>query len=662
MKRKFCQRADLKFNRSASCPNSQRPRINQTLRIEDNPRFFQIRTPTKFSIWILAGTLLLSAAQCCVALEPFPLAQTVAQVRASLAGTKIDATHLRREDYLRITAGIVKYFQHFQTSDGRIIDPFLHKEVQYSTPCYAWAAAALVAAGSETNLLESASLALDAALQELSSNHAADNHGDFFTFPSMLAYENLRERVAPERRKKWENDLRAIEPTQIYRDLPKKSRDEVHNWNVVALSGEFLRHQDGFTDLSFVENYLQKQLHWFTSSGQYRDPNTPMAYDHFPRHFLAAIIERGYNGAHREILTNLLDRAAWTSLLMQSPRGELPTGGRSAQHQWNEAEQCVTYEIWSRRKQREGDAVAAQAFKRAAHLALQSIERWVRPSGELWIVKNRFDPGLRHGFQGYSSHSQYNLLAASMLSTAWFFADEEISEGAAPADTGGFAIELPEFHKIFANAGGLYLEIDTGADAEYNSTGLIRVHKTGIESLIGPSDVSPISDEALATGIAWREDGKWRSLASFGRGAIKGVQFSLLEAKPNHVRFKVRYELQRTNVIAVWENYDLTPSQIRVTAEIEGSAAEIKIQFPAFAFDGKDASQISVEDSRAVVRLNNCQQIFSVESPANVKLQRSGNWISSRNGFLEAIEGEVHGQRVVYTLTPRSGTLIGRRK
>ncbi|MDB6058063.1 MAG: hypothetical protein JWO95_1907 [Verrucomicrobiales bacterium] len=245
----------------------------------------------------------------------------------------------------------------------------------------------------------------------------------------------------------------------MYNDVIHGKHGTVHNWNVVALSGEFLRHQDGFTDMTFVENYLQAQLPNFTATGQYRDPNVPMAYDHFPRHFLAAILERGYQGEHAQVLSELLDRAAWTSLLIQSPCGELPTAGRSAQHQWNEAEQCVTYEIWANRKQREGDNVAAHAFKRAAHLSLQSIKRWVRPSGELWIVKNRFDPAVRHGFQSYSSHSQYNLLAASMMATAWNFADDSIVEGACPADVGGFAIELPEFHKVFANAGGTYLEI-----------------------------------------------------------------------------------------------------------------------------------------------------------------------------------------------------------
>lgn len=30
---------------------------------------------------------------------------------------------------------------------------------------------------------------------------------------------------------------------------------------------------------------------------------------------------------------------------MQSPKGEWPTGGRSSQHQWNDAVQCALYEM-----------------------------------------------------------------------------------------------------------------------------------------------------------------------------------------------------------------------------------------------------------------------------------------------------------------------------
>ena len=52
------------------------------------------------------------------------------------------------------------------------------------------------------------------------------------------------------------------------------------------------------------------------------------------------------------------------------------------------------------------------------------------------------------------------------------------------------------------------------------------------------------------------------------------------------------------------------------------------------------------------MRLNHSQEVFSVVSPSDVKLTRSGSWISFRNGYLEIIEGVVSGNRVVYTLTP----------
>jgi hypothetical protein len=585
-------------------------------------------------------------------LSPFPLKDVVATAKSRLATAQFTPTGLKREDYLNVISGIANYFQHFQAPDGRIIDPFLHSEVQYSTPCYAWACAALVASGKQTNLLDSGALALDCALTELVEDKAANNHGDFFLFPVMLAYENLRERVPEARRKTWEQKLAAIEPDKCYRDVLVGNHKEVHNWNVVALSGEYLRHQDGFTDLDFVERYLKCQLPWFTATGQYRDPNVPMAYDHFPRHFLAAILHRGYGGEYHALLGELIERAAWTSLLMQSPNGELPTGGRSAQHQWNEAEQCVTYETRAAEKQEAGDAAAASAFKRAAHLALKSIQRWQRPSGELWIVKNRFDPAVRHGFEGYSSHSQYNLLAASMLATAWLFADDTIAESASPADVGGFVFQLPDFHKIFANCGGLYLELDSAADPHYNSTGLIRVHKTGCEPLIGPTDSGAAGEHPWAVGVAWPEGKRWQSLAGLGAKDLIAVTLTTFEATPQRVRFKVRYELQRKGVSAVVENYDLTPQQVTVAVDVEGKIPELRVRFPAFATDGQTPTHIVTESSTVRVELNGSRETFSVQSPAKVDLHPTGSLVPSRNGYFQGIEGAVKGNRVTYTLKP----------
>lgn len=583
------------------------------------------------------------------ALEPFPLATTVEAVRPRLAATTVPPTGLAREDYLEVISGIVNHFRHFQTNDGRILDPFVHREVQYSTPCFAWAATALVVSGRQPDLLEPAGRALESALRQLAEGTAADGHGDFFTFPAMLAYEHLRDRVDEAPRQRWEQLLRALDPARAYRDVP--GRREVHNWNVVALAGEFLRHQAGFTDLAFVETSLARQMRYFTPAGLYRDPNVPLAYDHFPRHFLAAILRRGYAGEHAAVLEQLLERAAWTSLLIQSPRGELPTGGRSAQHQWNEAQQCVTYEIWATRRHREGDATAARACKRAAHLALESTRRWTRPSGELWIVKNRFDPALRHGFEGYSFHSQYNLLAASMLATAWLLADDTIPEGAAPADVGGFVVELPEFHKVIANAGGLYLELDTAADPKFNSTGLIRVHRRGVDSLVGPTDSSPIANGPLAVGVAWPEGERWQPLAGLGQGQVCASRLTVHDAGPDAVRFSVRYEPGQPNVHGVTELYELTPDQVRVTTTVDGEVDRLRLRYPALAFDGERAARITTDGAAATVRLGRSQSRFVVESPAHVTLRRSGEWIPSRNGFLEAIEGDAPGRRVVFTLS-----------
>ncbi len=595
--------------------------------------------------WLLALTML-------PPLPTFPFDSSVETLRSTLSEKKVAATGLHREDYLDAIAGIVGFFRFFQTPDGRILDPFMRREVQYSTPCYAWAATALIISGRQPDLLSSASAALECSLEQLATAQAADRHGDFFTFPAMLAYEHLRERVLAQRRQRWEQLLQAIDPYRAYRDVLTDKGRVVHNWNVVAIAGEFLRAQAGFTDLSFVERHLEAQIQHFTAEGLYRDPNVPMAYDHFPRHFLAAMLERGYEGKHRPILEELLERAAWTSLLMQSPLGELPTGGRSAQHQWNEAMQCVTYEIWANRKWRAGDKIAAQAFKRAARLALQSIRRWVRPSGELWIVKNRFDPAVRHGFEGYSFHSQYNLLAASMLATAWLFANDQIPEGTAPADVGGFVVHLPDFHKIIANAGGLYVEIDTAADPNYNSTGLLRVHKAGVDPLVGPSDGAAIRDEPLAIGIAWQEGDRWQPLAGLGQGQIGAAEVIVRESQPHRVVFTVRYPVNRAAVKAVTETYELTPERVRVTTEVDGVADHLLVRFPAFVFDGQRASTIVVEKNRVWVRLGDSEQCFQVDAPDGVRLVRTGRWVRCRNGYLEPIEGMIPGRWVTYTLIP----------
>lgn len=164
--------------------------------------------------------------------------------------------------------------------------------------------------------------------------------------------------------------------------------------------------------------------------------------------FFILCLVYGYDGPNATMYWELNRRGAWTSLLLQSPWGELPTGGRSSQHQWNEAVSCVTYELWASLLSSNGDADGAGVFKRAAGLSLKSLQRWKRPTGEWTILKNRYDPAVRHGYESYSYYAQYNLLPASMLATAIKFANEDIEERFSFAETGGFVFQPDQFHKV----------------------------------------------------------------------------------------------------------------------------------------------------------------------------------------------------------------------
>lgn len=67
---------------------------------------------------------------------------------------------------------------------------------------------------------------------------------------------------------------------------------------------------------------------------------------------------------------------------------------------------CAIFELWATKLSAEGNTTYAGFFKRAAAISLASLGRWKRPTGEWTVVKNRFDPAVRHGYEGYSYYSQ----------------------------------------------------------------------------------------------------------------------------------------------------------------------------------------------------------------------------------------------------------------
>lgn len=545
------------------------------------------------------------------------------------------------EDYLRLIAGNVDFFQGFQTERGAIIDPYEQEELQYSTPAFALAAAALVSHADRHDLLEPAARAMDWATLTLRHGTAHERHNDFY--PPLLAHawRLLNDRVKPERAAAWRERLTGYDPQRTYRFGQGGG-----NWNVVALSGEALFHQLGLRDsLAYAEASLLRQGARMTPHGMYLDVNSEaMAYDHFPRLWLADMLGNGYDGDGAESLRIFLERGAWTSLFIQSPAGELPTGGRSAHHQWNEAAQCVTFEVFAGLADREGDAIATGVFKRAARRSLAAMERWQRPSGELWVVKNRVDPVERHGYENYSFHSQYNLLPMAMLVIAYEHArpTEDVPEQMTPAEVGGFVVDLGSgFHKIFANAGGMHVQIDSGGMTSYDPTGLVRIHSRAQNPQLGPSDglIAKGSGVTAAVGVAWQNQaGQWHRLAEHGKDRIYSADLTVLKQDPDEVVFKIEYEGDFSGIEAVRETYRVTPDAVELQSTVEGYSGPLRMIVPLLASDGQRETRIHQDGTRAAVALEGDTQQFAFPGATKVKIPEKR--FPNRNGWMRLAVAE----------------------
>jgi hypothetical protein len=563
-------------------------------------------------------------------------------------------TGLTRRDYLTLIAGDVDFFKKFQDAKtGAIIDPYRKQETQYATPAFAVAAGILVTEAKRDDLLDPATRALTCSIDALLAHHPADGHADFYIPLIMHAHRLLKDAAPKNVVQHWDDQLRRIDPTNAYR-----AELRLMNWNVVSTCGELLRRHDALVapamldaQQKYIEQCLAGHQDKLTPFGMYEDPNAPLAYDEFARLWLDDMMADGAydDGALAPKLHEFLKLGGLSTLILLSPSGEWASGGRSAFHNWNEAETALICEINATKWQRANRPDVAGAFKRAAHLAYQSMLRWQRPSGELWIVKNRADPSERFGYEAYSYHSQYNLLPMAMLAMAYTHADDQIAERPTPAETGGYVFDVrPTFHKIAAAAGGYYILIDTNADPHYNATGLQRVHRAGVafpplsdttaaERAYGPSNAPKI---AMTPGIQWKDaDDKWHSLAD---SAVKDVSLRVNHTSPDDVTFEVDYALKDDRHVI--EQCALSSDGVDVTDRLTGDSppAAMRLRLPALVNDG--ASDTTVEtagDSAQILNRGSRLTYKVLASGAAVALKLDGPRIPSHIGYQQAMTAEL---------------------
>jgi len=225
-----------------------------------------------------------------------------------------------------------------------------------------------------------------------------------------------------------------------------------------------------------------------------------------------------------------------------------------------------------------------------------------------------------------------------------------------PADTGGFGFSIqPAFGKVFANAGGFYIEIDTGADLHYNPTGILRIHHPAVPPETLSDGVSAAATyqlplkptRSLALGPEWRDRaGTWHALADHGREDLEPAEFTLLSASTTRVECRLTYRGRlRGGATAIAEHVTLTPERVEIEHRVDGDVDAVRQCWPMLATDGTTPSVIAVTGKAASVTRDGRRFRFEALTDGAV-VSRLGASEPCRNGVMDACLVQVPARTV----------------
>jgi hypothetical protein len=521
-----------------------------------------------------------------------------------------------RDFYLELSRLIVIPALAWQDKDGQIIDPFTHFASSQQTSRFVGACGGLLQSGKNPDLIDACALSMDKSCADLANANADPGPYEFVVKELMMAYMALRDKVDAKRLGRWKQCLSGYDPEKTYQaTLSKLKPGAIHNFCTFGMAGEAFKTHAGLAENEgFIDRHLETQKDLFTAFGMYRDPNDPMTYDWVSRMNLALMMHWGYKGKYADFVQEMLRRGALTGLLYMSTTGEAPFGGRSNQQNFNEVTLALLCEYEARRHARRGNMKLAGVFKRAAHLLVKSVQRWLTMS-PVRFTKNEFLPATEHGRQkGYGHYGVYSLLIASQLGMAYMLTDDSIPEAPAFCETGGYALHLPgAFHKIFASCGGYHVEIDTRANLHYDATGLGCLHRAGVPTELGLSIPIPAHPDYIVTGPestrnaamgpGWMAPGGKIFWLSDLSDEIAGIEMTGLVESHDRVEWSIAYTINiggKQQVIR--ESYALTRSGLHVTSIVPDDSVQTFVQIPLLETSGLKTSRIHQQ-----------QRIFAVD-------------------------------------------------
>jgi hypothetical protein len=511
------------------------------------------------------------------------------------------AREVPKDRYLDVIEGICRFTTKHQDERGAVIDAFLGREHQYSTPYFAHAVGVLLKAGRGKDLLDAGARAMDHSTRcfEGGSGEIPDAHGEFFIPALTAALELYHGHVSEARWRRWRDRLRT--------PIGDVAQGGFNNWRTYAMKGEWMRARAGLVTREDAARYIAFQWldtqrsrlvpdKWNLYHDHSSDPESH-AVEGVGRGNLLALLAEGYDGPYAGEMRAAVERGTRTSLLLVDPTGQCPMNGRTDNHIFNDVLIQLSFEVMAERARAAGDARLAGQYRRAALMSFESFLRW-RREDELWkgsffITKNKFDSAERVGYQPASNYGNYNGATMMHLAEAWLARQSEIEQQPAPVEIGGYVIANDwAFGSVFANAGGMQVAANLRGDefgrygVHWTPLGIVRFGRPGWETRLGPSD--GVHDYASGRGVSfapeWKHHGRWVRLAELPRHYRGKVSTDFVHP------LLVRYRLEYRPIMAgtgPWLFLDLTitPDGVLAAARARG-AEEFGVTIPLLSDDG----------------------------------------------------------------------------
>ncbi|WP_162055363.1 malectin domain-containing carbohydrate-binding protein [Pontibacter pamirensis] len=523
---------------------------------------------------------------------------TLPEVKYHLTARPWQALNISRDTYLDRVEGIVRESAKFQNPSGAIIDPYLHREVQYATPYFAHAIGTLIFAGRAMDLLDEGVAAMNNATAKISKGASAipDNHGEFFLAPLASAVPLYAAHVSASQLKKWESRMK--------KPVKEVTRGYTHNWRTYAMKGEWYRAKKGYVDKLkatqwLEDSWISTQKNRFTNNSwnfYHDDSSEPDSwpYEAAARGNLLTMVAEGYDGAFKGEIMSILKKGTQSSLLLQDPSGQGVAGGRSGNHTWNDIVMANGYETLAEIINQEGDARLAGQYRRAAALGFQSVQRWRRADGTYSVTKNHFDPAERTSYAPYSHFTNYNGYMMYHMAENYLRHASDIPEQPAPNEIGGYTLVSDKtLATAVANAGGMHMQVNLRGSTKkehnlfWTTLGVVRFGRTGWDSRLGPSD--GVRETSSRYGVSFAptflEGNQWVRLASIPDRYE--ASFTTQFAHPLLVRCRVEYRPKAGNAGPNFTNdFVITPDGILSTLTSSAPSTDYGVTWPVFKFDG----------------------------------------------------------------------------